>query len=132
MTSKSMNKIHASQKKRRSIKTIYKNNNDYMENNDHIEPENDLVKALRDLREQIEKSQKIADERVNALFFANIREMSPRISEDQIQHMIATYPEVWGKGGTMRPWLERWASEHGIDGDFGLPSDQGPFNSSNL
>ena len=79
-----------------------------------------LIKSLRDLAKQIDDSEMSVIESISV----------GRSPEDQIAHMIETYPEVWGKGGTMRPWLEMKAHELGVNADW-MPSDEGPFNSPN-
>lgn len=80
-----------------------------------------LIKALRDLAE------KINDGAVAAIDSSS----EGGDIEKQIAHMIELYPEIWGKGGSMRPWLERKSAEIGIDADQGLPSDFGPINNPN-
>lgn len=80
----------------------------------------DLIENMRELRFTLANS--------SNLMMNHNKDLS---YEDLISSMIEKYPEVWGIGGSMRPWLNRYAEEHGIDGDFGLTNDQGPYNERN-
>jgi len=56
------------------------------------------------------------------------------VTQDQITYMIETWPEVFGKGGTQRTWLERFCAENGTNDsdydpmDHGMGGDDGKFN----
>ena len=65
----------------------------------------EFIQALRELEAKIKESQTIAD---NAL------KMTEMTFETQVSHMISTYPEIWGIGGSKRTWLERKCSEVGL------------------
>lgn len=83
--------------------------------------ENELIIALRELREKIAESQIIATKTL---------EVTEKMFETTVQNMIHSKPEIWGKEGSQRQTLERICGEKGLDGDLGLQSDFGPFNNS--
>lgn len=76
----------------------------------------DLIENMRELRFDLANSSNILMTHKDINY------------EDLISNMIEKYPQIWGIGGTLRPWLERYATGLGIDHDEGLPSDNGPFN----
>lgn len=67
---------------------------------------NDIKLALRELADKIDKSD-------DAIIHAQ-SDRGQINYEEQIRVMIKTYPEIWGKGGSMRAWLERKCSEVGL------------------
>lgn len=83
--------------------------------------ENELIKALRELKAKIEESQVIAEKSV---------ERSQEVGREVIAKLIENQPELYGKGGTQRNWLVREAEKFGLDEDF-MASDIGPYNQPN-
>jgi len=73
----------------------------------------DLLSQFRYLEEHLHDARVVV---VNAM-----QEDAGVTLEKQIEHMIKTYPEIWGKGGLMRTWLE---SKYPEFGDIS-PADSG-------
>lgn len=69
---------------------------------------NELITALRELKNKIEESQAIA---------TKTKEVTQQMLENQFAHMIEANPKLYGQHGLKRHWLERMADKYGISYD---------------
>lgn len=83
--------------------------------------EEKLLKQMEELHRSISRDKKIVDQQF-AISFSQM--------ENQFAHMIDTYPEVFGIGGSRRAWLEAKADEYNIAYEKRDGSDE-PWNQPN-
>ena len=76
--------------------------------------EEKLINDIRDLRDVLGNSE----------WETTRLQIEGKNIEEQVTHMVTTYPEVWGPHGSMRFWLERKCEELGINTDVD-PWDHG-------